>query len=246
MGCTSSISKRYNIRRKKKVPIPEVVIFVPVMRIPVDTDIPRALRGLISRDLAERLSAFRNRIILLAEGTGLSLSPVFDVTAVSELMQSLEDYLPLLLEPTLEGIVEFKWKSLGKDKEEICLASSWYELLSVIHMMAMLTLSEANTMLIRKESPAICERKASEDFRTAAVDLLLKASGYLQHCVQDILDEAAKRLAGGSPGGDFYSGARPGSPIHVTAPVATMGMISAAIVPLGISNLEIFSDFIGT
>ncbi|XP_058103003.1 uncharacterized protein LOC131246668 [Magnolia sinica] len=184
MGCTSSISKRYDIRRKKKLCIQEVVVFIPPMKIPMETDILRPLRGLISRDLSERLLALRNRILLLAEGT--------DVSAISELQQSLEDYMPFLLgltkkEYRLEEMVEFKWKSLGDDKREICIASSWYELLSTVHMMAMLSLSEANTMLIPKDSKDVCERKVSEDCKKTAVDLLLKASGYLQCCVRYIL-----------------------------------------------------------
>jgi hypothetical protein len=70
MGCTSSI---YAVaRKKKKLSVPEVVVFVPSMRIPVQSDLQRPLRGLIPKDLADRLSCLRNQIVLVAEDTGLA------------------------------------------------------------------------------------------------------------------------------------------------------------------------------
>lgn len=70
MGCTSSV---YAVGRKKKLSIPEMVMFVPSIRIPVQSDLQRPLRGLISKDLADRLSSLRNQIVLVAEDTGLIL-----------------------------------------------------------------------------------------------------------------------------------------------------------------------------
>ena len=70
MGCTYSV---YGVGRKKKLSIPEVVVFVPSMRIPAQCDLQRALKGLIPRDLIDRLSCLRNRIALVAEDTGLAL-----------------------------------------------------------------------------------------------------------------------------------------------------------------------------
>lgn len=46
--------------------------------------------------------------------------------------------------------------------QECCLASAWYEVLSVVHMMAMLALFEANLTLIPKNAQAGSERKVSE------------------------------------------------------------------------------------
>lgn len=46
--------------------------------------------------------------------------------------------------------------------QECCLASAWYEVLSVVHMMAMLALFEANLILIPKNGQAGGERKVSE------------------------------------------------------------------------------------
>ncbi|XXG41717.1 hypothetical protein AAC387_Pa01g2125 [Persea americana] len=185
MGCTSSISKRYSIGRKKKLNIPEILVFTPTLRIPANSDLVRPLRGRVSQEIVEKLFAFRSRILLLAEQCLGS--------AFSELHQALQEYLPLLLALTkkeygLEELVEFKWKCLEDDqKQETCIASSWYELLSVVHMMAMLSLSEANNILISKDVTDTGERMVSEDCKTAAIDLLLKASGYLEYCVRHIL-----------------------------------------------------------
>lgn len=74
MGCTTSISKIYTVgRRKKTISIPETVVFVPSMRVPVRSDLQRTLRGLIPRDVADKLSSLRNQIVLVAEETGLVL-----------------------------------------------------------------------------------------------------------------------------------------------------------------------------
>lgn len=68
MGCTSSV---YAIGKKKKKNIPEVSIFVPALRIPVQSDMQRTLRGFIPKDLADRMTSLRNQIVLVAEDTGL-------------------------------------------------------------------------------------------------------------------------------------------------------------------------------
>ncbi|KAJ4823181.1 hypothetical protein Tsubulata_015121 [Turnera subulata] len=181
MGCSTSM---YAVgRRKRKPSVPEVVVYVPSMRIPVHSDLPRALRGLIPQGLVDRLACLRNQIVLVAEDTGGS--------ATSELRRALEEYLSLLIgltkkEHGLEDLVEFKWKNLEDEKQENSVANSWFEILSVIHMMAMLTLWEANSMMIPKDSGSGV-RVLSSDCKRDAVDLLLKASGYLEFCVREIL-----------------------------------------------------------
>lgn len=71
MGCTSSI---YTIGRKKKKNIPQVTIFVPPLRVPVQSDVlHKMLRGLIPKDLVDRITSLRNQIIFVAEDTGMLL-----------------------------------------------------------------------------------------------------------------------------------------------------------------------------
>ncbi|KAJ0052830.1 hypothetical protein Pint_03073 [Pistacia integerrima] len=181
MGCTSSV---YALGRKKKVTIPEAVVFVPSVKIPAQSDLQRPLKGLIPRELLDRLVCLRNQIVLVAEDT--------DASAIIELRRALEEYLSLLLglpkkEHGLEDLVEFKWKNLEDGRQETCVANSWFELLSVVHMMAMLTLSEANTLMIPKDYSGSGVRVVSTDCKRNAVDLLLKASGYLEFCVKNVL-----------------------------------------------------------
>ncbi|KAJ6751392.1 hypothetical protein OIU85_001878 [Salix viminalis] len=182
MGCGASI---YAVgKRKKKTNIPEVVVYVPSMRIPAQSDLQRPLRGLIPHDLVDRLGCLRNQIVLVAEDTGGS--------AVAELRRALEEYLPLLIgltkkEHGLEDLVEFKWKNLEDGRLENSVANSWFELLSVIHMLAMLHLSEANSLMIPKDHSGSGIRVVSSDCKRDSVDLLLKASGCLVFCVHEIM-----------------------------------------------------------
>ncbi|KAL2529235.1 Endosomal targeting BRO1-like domain-containing protein [Forsythia ovata] len=166
----SAVGKK---EKKRKKSIREVTVFVPSLCIPVQSDLQKTLRGLIPKDLVDRISSLRNQIVLVAEDTGGS--------AISELQKALEDYLSLLLE-----LVEFKWKDLDNGRQEICVANSWFELLFVLHTMAMLTLTEANNKLIPKDN-SLSERLVSADCMRDAVDLLLKAAGYLDFCVNNVL-----------------------------------------------------------
>ncbi|XP_042496908.1 uncharacterized protein LOC122075805 isoform X1 [Macadamia integrifolia] len=183
MGCTSSIPEIYAFgKRKKKLNIQEVVVFVPAMRVPVEVDLHRYFKGLYPGYLIERLSALRRQIVFIANDTAGS--------AVPQLKQVLEEYLPLLLGLTRkerEGFAEFRWTSLDDAGEDTCLGSSWFELLSVLHMMAILSLSEANLLLIPKGQMDALARNVSEDCKKDAIDLLLNASGYLEFCIRDIL-----------------------------------------------------------
>ncbi|KAK3039123.1 hypothetical protein RJ639_028869 [Escallonia herrerae] len=111
MGCTCSV---YAIGRRKKKNIPQVTIFVPSLRAPVLTDLQRPLRGLIPKDLADRISSLRNQIVLVAGDTGGS--------AIAELQRALEEYLSLLIGLTekdhgLQELVEFKWKNLEDERQ---------------------------------------------------------------------------------------------------------------------------------
>ncbi|XP_059669936.1 uncharacterized protein LOC132315613 [Cornus florida] len=192
MGCVSSI---HIVGSKKKKTVPQVAVFVTPMRLPAQSDLQTTLRGLIPRHLADRIISLRNQIVLVAQDT--------DGSAVTELIRALEEYLSLLLgltkkEHGLQNLVEFKWKTLD-GQQEICVANSWFELLSVIHLMAMLTLTEANSMLIPKDHPDSCERVVSADCMRDAVDLLLKASGYLEFCIRHVLVRLPSDIKGRLP-----------------------------------------------
>ncbi|KAF5748671.1 hypothetical protein HS088_TW04G00629 [Tripterygium wilfordii] len=192
MGCTSSV---YAVGKRKNRPIiPEIVVFTPSMRIPAHTDLQRALKGLVPCHLSRRLACLRNQIGVVAEDTGGS--------AIAELRWALEEYLPLLIgltrkENGLEDLVEFNWKTAEDGKQETPVANSWFELLSVLHMMAMLTLSEANSLMIPKDYSGNGVRVVSSDCKRETVDLLLKASGYLEFCFQEVLPQMPTNIREG-------------------------------------------------
>lgn len=68
MGCAASF---YAVGRKQRKNIPEVTVFVPSIRVPLQSDLQRKLRGLIPNNLADRISSLRNQIVLVAEDTGM-------------------------------------------------------------------------------------------------------------------------------------------------------------------------------
>ncbi|KAG7602188.1 BRO1 domain [Arabidopsis thaliana x Arabidopsis arenosa] len=135
----------------------------------------------------------RNQIELVAEDTGGS--------AISELRTALEEYLsfyPVLsrkVKMEWRACVELKWRTLGDGRRaEICCTNLWMEMLIVIHMMAALALTEANSLMIPKDCYASGSgngvRVVSTDCRRDAVDLLLKASGYLESKLPDDMQES--------------------------------------------------------
>lgn len=180
MRCTSSMGW------KKKKKIPEVTIFVPQLRVPVRSDdLQKILRSLVPTDVVDKISCLRNQIVLVAENTGGS--------AIPELQKALEEYSTLLVgvnkkeECGIQELVEFKWKNLSDGRQEVCVQNWWFEVLSVIHMMATLTLTEANSMLISTDHSTSRDRIVSSDSMRNAVDLLLKAAGYLDLLIRDVL-----------------------------------------------------------
>ncbi|KAL4192085.1 hypothetical protein AMTRI_Chr06g170490 [Amborella trichopoda] len=196
MGCTNSISRHIN-GKKKQLHVPEVAIFVPTLRIPKEIDFQRALQGTVTPKLVEKLSSLRSQIVLIAEGGCLKFSrptnniPVLEGgSSLSDLQRALEEYLPVVLGLTrkdynLVGMVNFKW--IRQDnQQETSIESTWYELLSVLHLMAMVSLSQANQILIPEDPIDASERKVSEGCKTRGIDLLLLAAGYLEFCVRCI------------------------------------------------------------
>lgn len=62
----------YKIGSKKKKNIPQVTVFVPPLRVPVQSDdINKMLRGLIPKDLVDKISSLRNQIVFVAQDTGM-------------------------------------------------------------------------------------------------------------------------------------------------------------------------------
>lgn len=116
----------------------------------------------------------------------------------------MEEYLPIILGLTkdgseLEDKIQFAWMNQEDDAEETTLASAWYEALSVLHMMAMLRLSQANSLLLPKTSLEGYHAKVSEENKRASVEIFLKAAGYLECAMQHILPRMSPEKRKGLP-----------------------------------------------
>ncbi|KAF6161867.1 hypothetical protein GIB67_002577, partial [Kingdonia uniflora] len=62
----------------------------------------------------------------------------------------------------LDNTIKFKWKSLKDVGQESCITICLFEVLSVLHMMAIMLFSEANSLLVRKNLMDTIERNLSE------------------------------------------------------------------------------------
>ncbi|KAL0751682.1 hypothetical protein Bca101_033685 [Brassica carinata] len=199
MGCATSACAVGESKNKRSI-IQESVVFVLQLRVPVQTDLQRQLKGVASKTTIDRLACLRNQIQLVAEDSGIQEMRPSCGSAISELRAALEEYLSLLTglikkkDDGMEGCVEFKWKPLGDGgRAELCFTNLWMEMLTVIHMMAALAMAEANSLMIPKDRSGSGHgvRVVSSGCKRDAVDLLLKASGYLELCTREILPRIA-------------------------------------------------------
>ncbi|KAF6153160.1 hypothetical protein GIB67_031114 [Kingdonia uniflora] len=113
--------------------------------------------------------------------------------------RDLQEYLPIVLgltrkEHRLDNTIEFKWKSLQDMGQESCIENSWFEVLSVPRMIAILLFLEANSLLAHKNLMDASERNASKDCKKDFIDLLQKACGYLEFCVNHIVGHLPKEI----------------------------------------------------
>ncbi|XP_076920793.1 uncharacterized protein LOC143582020 [Bidens hawaiensis] len=200
MGCFASTPKESGGRRRPGN-IGEVAVFVPGLRIPKPVDFVEALGDHLGKSLVDRLSALRTRIVVMAgqEAPTITRTRRRNATqhggsTLGDLLQALEDYLPVLLGLVKDGSpllhkVQFTWINQEDESEETGMYSAWYEILSVLHLMATLSLSQANLLLLPRTSTDGYLPKVSEESRRSAIDILLKAAGYLDCAIRHILPQ---------------------------------------------------------
>uniref|UniRef100_A0A453Q620 BRO1 domain-containing protein n=1 Tax=Aegilops tauschii subsp. strangulata TaxID=200361 RepID=A0A453Q620_AEGTS len=99
----------------------------------------------------------------------------------------------------LEDKIQFAWMNQEDDAEETALPSAWYEVLSVLHMMAMLRLSQANSLLLPKTSLEGYHTKVSEENKRASVEVFLKAAGHLECAMHQVLPRMSPEKRKGLP-----------------------------------------------
>lgn len=201
MGCFASTPKDSGGKRRRPGNIGEVAVFVPGLRIPKPVDFSESLGEYLCKSLVERLSALRTRIVVMAGQEAPSITRTRRRSAtqhggstLGDLLQALEDYLPVLLGLVKDGSplqhkVQFTWINQEDESEEMGMYSAWYEVLSVLHLMAALSLSQANLLLLPRTSTDGYLPKVSEESRRSAIDILLKAAGYLDCAVRHILPQ---------------------------------------------------------
>lgn len=206
MGCFLSTSKDTGGNRRRPGNIGEVSVYVPGLRIPKPVDFSQSLGDNLSKNMVERLSALRTRIVVMAAQEGPTITRTRRKSAtqhggstLADLHQALEDYLPVLLGLVKDGSqlqykVQFVWVNQEDEAEETAISNGWYEVLSVLHLMAMLSLSQANLLLLPRTSADGYQPKVSEESRRASVDIFLKAAGYLDCAVRHVLPQMSPEL----------------------------------------------------
>lgn len=205
MGCMLSTLKYSREKRRRSRNVGEIVVFVPGLRTPKAMDFSGQLGDGLSRSLVERLSALRTRIVVMAGEEGLVPAKSRRVatrhggSARADLQQALEDYLPVLLglaqnAHQLQHKLQFVWINQEDDTEETAMSNCWYEVLSVLHLMAMLSLLQANLLLLPKTPADGYQSTVSEESRRASIDVFLKAAGYLDFAIQHVLPQFPPEL----------------------------------------------------
>ncbi|KAL5746984.1 hypothetical protein ACOSP7_023972 [Xanthoceras sorbifolium] len=201
MGCLLSTSKDTGGNRRRPGNIGDVSVYVPGFRIPKPVDFSHSFGDSLSKNLVERLSALRTRIVVMAGQEGPTVTRTRRKSAtqhggstLADLHQALEDYLPVLLGLVKDGShllhkVQFVWINQEDEAEETAISNGWYEVLSVLHLMAMLSLSQANLLLLPRTSADGYQPKVSEESRRASIDIFLKAAGHLDCAVRHVLPQ---------------------------------------------------------
>ncbi|GAA0148753.1 hypothetical protein LIER_08108 [Lithospermum erythrorhizon] len=206
MGCLVSTPADAGGIRRRPGNIGEVSVFVPGLRIPNPVDFSESLGDHLPKSLLERLSALRTRIVVMAAQEAPTITRTRRKSAtqhggstLADLLQALEDYLPVVLGLVKDGCrlqhkVKFVWVNQEDEEEETTMVSAWYEILSVLQLMATLSLSQANLMLLPRTSADGYQPKVSEESKKSSIDLFIKAAGYLDYAVKNILPQFPAEL----------------------------------------------------
>eukprot|EP00249_Psilotum_nudum_P012964 c24076_g1_i1 orf=322-1608(-) len=212
MGCILSSPKDKGGTKHSQAQGGEVFVFMPGMRIPKGIDLARALQGFVSSNMLDHLSALRTRITAMA-ATGEAPAPLVKLNCntalqqakmtLADLQEALDDYLPVLLGLTKEGsqlrdAVEFSWTNQEDEEQETVIANSLYELLSVLHLMAIVGLSQINLLLTPQPPVDGYQAKSPEENKRTAIMCFLKVSGILEYAINVVIprmpEEIKRRL----------------------------------------------------
>jgi hypothetical protein len=205
------------------VPSGEVYVFVPGFRVPHPIDFTELLKGSVSPGLAAKLQSLRSHIIAasvsIIESRRIKKIQDGDHSRL-DLEKALKDYLPLLLGlvngEKLTSAIEYPWTNVEDEKKDAALASGYYELLSVLQLLGMMALQEANVCLTprpasedgynrkaaeegmcfalhpiftfgRYLSASLAWYRLSDEKKRAAIEILLKAASYFECAINSVL-----------------------------------------------------------
>ncbi|KAH9609069.1 hypothetical protein KSS87_021829 [Heliosperma pusillum] len=207
MGCFVSTQKETGVgNRRRPSNIGEVSVFVPGFRVPKPVDFSQCLGEQVAKCAVERLSALRTQIVVMVghEALHVTRSRRKSITqhggsTLTDLQQVLEDYLPVLLGLVKDGSplqhkVQFCWVNQEDAAEETVVTNAWYEVLSVLHLMAMLSLSQANILLLPRISTDGYQPKVTDESRRASVEIFLKAAGYLDCAIRHVFPQLSVEI----------------------------------------------------
>lgn len=206
MGCFASTPKERGGNRRRPSNIGEVSVFVPGLRIPKPVDFSQCLGDHVPKTVVDRLSALRTQIVVMVGHEALTVTRSRRKSAtqhggstLADLQQALEDYLPVLLGLVKDGSplqhkIQFAWVNQEDVAEETAMSNAWYEVSSVLHLMAMLSLSQANLLLLPRISADGYQPKVSDESRRASVDIFLKAAGYLDCAVRHVFPQLSAEM----------------------------------------------------
>lgn len=201
MGCCASAPRNVEGHRRKLKSIGELAIFFPGFRIPIGIDFSQPLGDCLPKSLVDRLSALRTRIVSMAAHELVNAMKLKQkmikrngASTFSDILLALEDYLPVLLGLVKDGSqlkdrFQFVWSNQEDDCEKTAIANVWYEVLSVLHLMAMICLAEADYLLLPRKPIDGYQQKVSEENRRRSIDVLLKAAGYLDCAIHNVLPQ---------------------------------------------------------
>ncbi|TVU29072.1 hypothetical protein EJB05_20615 [Eragrostis curvula] len=197
MGCGPSKWSDPVRSQRRPASVGEVVVFLPGLRAPRDMDFSQPLGDQLDRSVVERLSSLRASVVALATQesvTALKPRRKHGESSTANLLQALEEYLPVLLglvkeSSELTNKVQFAWTNQEDVAQETSMTDPWYEVLSVLHLMAMVCFLQANTLLLPRSYGDGQGPRVSEESRQATVDLFLKAAGYLDCAIHHVLPQ---------------------------------------------------------
>ncbi|KAI5080518.1 hypothetical protein GOP47_0003701 [Adiantum capillus-veneris] len=204
MGCLLSSARNDGDAQDEAQLVLPIVVFFPGLRSPSQTiDFSGRLGGLASPHSIQQLLACQSHVITLTlaveeeatsratkQSSGWKSATQHDGNNVADLQQALADYLLVLLslakeDSKLVHSVAFAWKNQEDSQLETSISDVHYEVLSVLHAMAVLGLFQANLLLASTGYQAT----TSEERTKRAIDIFLKVSGILECAMKFIIPE---------------------------------------------------------